>query len=76
MQNHNVCLKYPTALLKVPVINQLIRKFDITVNIIRAQVDSDQGWIEVQISGSPTDVEEAITWLRSQGMDVTVKAER
>lgn len=68
-------LTYPAALLRVPVINQLIRNFAITVNIIRARIDSDQGWIEVQLSGSPNVVEEALVWLKSQGVEVNIKAE-
>jgi ABC-type methionine transport system ATPase subunit len=75
MANQIIVLTYPASLLRVPVINQLIRKFEITVNIIRAQVDSDQGWIEVQLTGAATDVEEALVWLKSQGVDVNIKAE-
>ncbi|MFN3309255.1 MAG: NIL domain-containing protein, partial [Anaerolineales bacterium] len=38
--NQTVRLIYPPSLLRVPVINQLIKEFDITVNILRAQIDS------------------------------------
>lgn len=73
MDNEIVKLTYPSSLLKVPVINQLIKNFEITLNIIRAQIDTDQGWIEVQLSGNPLVIEEAMLWLRSQGVDVQIK---
>ena len=64
-------LDYPLNLLHVPVINQLIRRFNLTVNILRAQVDEQIGWLDVQINGSQDVVEQAISWLLEQGIEVT-----
>lgn len=63
-------LVYPTHLLSVPVINQLIRRYDLTVNILRAQIGGDDRWMEVQLTGNPMVIEDAIAWLRSQGIEV------
>ena len=63
-------LIYPEALLSVPVINQLIRRYDITVNILRAQIGGGQRWMEVQLSGDPMVIEDALSWLKSQGITV------
>lgn len=65
-------LNYPSSLLSVPVINQLIRQFDITVNILRAQLDLENHWIEVQLAGDAAVVTAAIDWLKNQGIDVQV----
>ncbi len=65
-----VRLNYPANLLRVPVINQLIKEFDITVNILRAQINSQDGWIEIQLSGNIHVIEEAIQWLKQQGIKV------
>jgi D-methionine transport system ATP-binding protein len=72
MSDHIVRLIYPSSLLKVPVINQLIRRYDITLNILQAQIDTEQGWIEVQLAGNPAVIDEAIKWLNEQGVDVQI----
>jgi len=66
-----VRLVYPPALSNVPVINRLIRNFNhLSVNIIRADTSSAQGWLECQLVGSPRLIDGAIVWLRGQGIDV------
>ena len=64
-------LVYPESLLSVPVINQLIRRFDLTVNILRAQIGSGNRWMDIQLAGHPQIIEEAIAWLETQGIEVT-----
>lgn len=61
---------YPPSLVSVPIINQLIRQFDITVNILKAQITPEEGWVEVQLAGNPMIIEDAITWLKTQGIEV------
>lgn len=68
-------LIYPASLISVPIINQLIRQFDITVNIIKAQITPEEGWVEVQLAGNPMVIEDAITWLKAQGIEVEYKTE-
>jgi ABC-type methionine transport system ATPase subunit len=70
MSEHVYRLIYPVSLLSVPVINQLIRRFDITVNILRAQIGGEERWMEVQLTGNPVIIEEAIAWLKSLGVEV------
>ena len=75
MSNQVIRLIYPPSLLSVPIINQLIRTFDVTVNILRAQITADQAWLDIQLTGSPVVVEEAITWLKSLGIQVQFRDE-
>jgi ABC-type methionine transport system ATPase subunit len=63
-------LIYPISLLSVPVINQLIRRYDLTVNILRAQIGGGERWMDVQLSGDEVVIEDAIAWLVSQGIQV------
>jgi ABC-type methionine transport system ATPase subunit len=70
MPSQVIRLIYPPNLLDVPIINQLIRRFDLTFNIIRAEVTPNEGWVDLQISGSTGTIESAISWLSSQGVDV------
>ncbi|MCK4899521.1 MAG: NIL domain-containing protein, partial [Anaerolineales bacterium] len=68
MTDQVIRLLYPESLLSVPVINQLIRRYDLTVNILRAQIGGGQRWMEVQLDGNPMVIDEAIMWLISQGI--------
>ena len=66
-----VCrLIYPVHLLSVPVINQLIRRYDLTVNILRAKIGGEDRWMVVQLTGDPMVIEDAIAWLKSQSIEV------
>ncbi len=70
MPEQVIRLIYPPTLLDVPVINQLIRRYDLTVNILRAQVTPTEGWVDVQLSGNDAAIENAITWLSGRGIEV------
>ncbi|MQC26701.1 MAG: FeS-binding protein [Chloroflexi bacterium] len=66
-------LIYPPSVVNVPIVNQLIRNFsDLTVNILRAEVSPNEGWLEVQLVGSAGLIESSIDWLRQQGVEVQV----
>lgn len=66
-------LVYPVSLMSVPIINQLIRRYDLTVNILRAQIGGEDRWMEVQLSGNPVVIDEAIDWLKEQGIQIQYK---
>lgn len=66
-------LIYPPSIVNVPIVNQLIRNYsDLTVNILRAEVNPNEGWIEVQVVGSAGMIEAATDWLRGKGVEVQV----
>jgi ABC-type methionine transport system ATPase subunit len=68
-----VRLIYPPSAVNTPIVNQLIRNFgDLSVNILRAEVNPTEGWLEVQLMGSAPVIESSIDWLRSQGVEVQV----
>jgi ABC-type methionine transport system ATPase subunit len=70
MTEQVVRLIYPPSLINVPVINQLIRSFDVTVNIMRAHITPEEGWLEIQVTGETGIVQEAFHWLETQGIEV------
>lgn len=73
MTQQVVRLIYPPAAVNIPIVNQLIRSFnDLTVNILQAEVNPTQGWLEVQLVGSAAVIESSIEWLRKQGVEVQV----
>ncbi|MEN8172955.1 MAG: NIL domain-containing protein [Chloroflexota bacterium] len=70
MTEQVVRLVYPPHLLDVPIINQLIRRYNLTINILRAQVTPDEGWVDIQLTGSAAAIETAIVWLSGEGITV------
>ena len=64
-------LIYPPSVVNIPIVNRLIRNFsELTVNILRAAVKPDQGWLEIQVVGSASMIESSFDGLRQQGVDV------
>lgn len=63
-------LVYPPSLINVPIIYQLIRQYDLSVNILRAHITEEEGWIDLQITASPSVMREALDWLKSQGIQI------
>jgi L-aspartate semialdehyde sulfurtransferase ferredoxin len=70
MAEQTIRLIYPSSLVNVPVINQLIRNYDVTVNIVGAQITGGEGWIDIQVSGDTPVIKDAMVWLESQGIEV------
>ncbi len=70
MQNQAIRLIYPPHLLDVPIINQLIRRYELTVNILRAQVGPNEGWVDIQLTGPSAAIEDAMSWLSAKGVEV------
>lgn len=66
-----VRLLYPPTLLKQPIMHEMMRRYtDLTINIIQARVTPSEGWMEVQLVGLASLIEDAIDWLREKGVDV------
>ena len=65
-----VKLTFPEALVREPVIGQLVKQFDVVPNIRRADVGEDSGWIICELDGDAAAVDRAVAWLQSTGIRV------
>ena len=70
MPARSVRLVYPPSLLGRPVIQELVRRFELAVNIRQAQITLEEGWIELELTGAQSEFERAVDWLRGEGLDV------
>ncbi|MEW6569295.1 MAG: NIL domain-containing protein [Chloroflexota bacterium] len=70
MVTRTLRLNYPPSLVSQPVLYQLIRRFNLTVNIRRAQISLEEGWLEAEFTGEGTEIAEATAWLEGQGVVV------
>jgi ABC-type methionine transport system ATPase subunit len=65
-----VKLTFPGELVRRPFIAQLVRDHGVEPNIRRANVDEHEGWLVCELGGEPARVEEALAWLRAEGVRV------
>jgi ABC-type methionine transport system ATPase subunit len=64
-------LNYPPALVSRPVVAGLVSNFDLEVNILRALVTREEGWLIVEIRGDPRQIAAAREWLAKEGIEAT-----
>ncbi len=70
MTRRRLKLIFTSSLVKEPVIYQLGRKFEIVTNIRRADVSKDQGWVLLEVSGEPEELDKGVEYLESRGVTV------
>ena len=63
-------LIFGPSLVKEPVIYQLGKHFELVTNIRRADVTRDEGWVLLEVSGEPDEVDKGIAYLESRGVTV------
>jgi ABC-type methionine transport system ATPase subunit len=65
-----VYLTYPSHLVNQPILHEFIRKFDVVVNILEANVTRQEGWLLVAVRGEEQVVNEGLEWMSAQGIEV------
>lgn len=71
MPCRRVKFTFKTAMIQEPVIYQLGKKFEIVTNIRRAEIDSENGWVILEVEGELDEIERGLQWVREQGSDVS-----
>ncbi len=65
----NIMLHYPKKLTDKPIISNLIKDYDLTVNISRARIDQDEeGTLVIEISGEKINVDAGLGYLKDLGI--------
>jgi L-aspartate semialdehyde sulfurtransferase ferredoxin len=57
-----------------PWIWRISRNFNVKVNIVRANVDTDYGFMQVDLIGEVEDVQRTIAWLMTTGLHVEAQS--
>jgi len=70
MVTRNLRLNYPPILAGRPILQDLIRSFDLKLNVRQAQITLEEGWLEATVEGAPEEIESAIAWLENEGVKV------
>ncbi len=59
--------------VKEPIVWRLSREFNVQVNIVKANVDGDFGWLELELDGPVEEIQRATAWLMTTGVHVEAK---
>jgi len=70
MSSKTFRLIYPRHLVGEPIINNLLREYTFKLNILRASITPESGWIDVQLTGKAAEIDNAITWLKNEGVEI------
>ncbi len=65
-----VKLTFPEELVREPVIARMAAEYAVVPNIRRADVGEPGGWIVCELDGDASVVDDALAWLRAEGVQV------
>ena len=65
-----VRLTFPPSLIQEPIVYRLVKDFDIVINIRRADVKADYGWVALELDGEEAQLERGVKWLKEKGVQV------
>lgn len=57
-------------LVEEPWLWRLSRDYDMRVNVLKASVDADYGWVHVELEGPVEEIQRATAWLMTTGLNV------
>jgi ABC-type methionine transport system ATPase subunit len=70
MATERVHLTFNKEQVREPIIWQVGQEFDLTMNIRRADVQPDMGWVELEIDGEEDDLKKALKAFEHRGVRV------
>lgn len=53
-----------------PWLWRLGKDFNVKVNILKANIDTEYGWVQVRLEGAVEDIQRATAWLMTTGLHV------
>ncbi len=65
-----VYLTFSKETVREPLIWKVGREFDVVTNIRTAEVKEDMGLVGLELEGAQDTVEQALAWLKAQGVHV------
>jgi L-aspartate semialdehyde sulfurtransferase ferredoxin len=63
-------LTFPSSLIQEPILYRLVKDFDIVINIRRADVKADYGWVVLELEAEESTLERGVSWLKAKGVQV------
>ena len=70
MASLKVRISFPDDKIKEPVIYQIGHEYKLVTNIRRADVTEKTGWVDLELTGDPEEIERGIEGLKKKGVKV------
>ena len=70
MARTRVQLTFPPSLIQEPIVYRLVKDFDIVINIRRAEVKADCGWVILEMEAGEDTLARGVAWLKGKGVQV------
>ncbi|NLO05551.1 MAG: 4Fe-4S binding protein [candidate division WS1 bacterium] len=71
MSESRIVLHFPKTLLDRPVISKAVQHYNLSFNILRADITQEQeGLMVLGLEGEQDDIDAAVEWMREQGVRV------
>jgi ABC-type methionine transport system ATPase subunit len=70
MTRTRVRLTFPANLIQEPILYRLVKDFDIVINIRRADVKEDYGWVALEMEAGEETLARGVRWLKDKGVQV------
>ena len=68
-------IHFPLNQISAPVVTHLVTDFDLSPNLLRADIDAKNGgWLVLGLTGDDAHIDAALGWLRGQGLEVAQEA--
>ena len=68
MTRTRVRLTFPPSLIQEPILYRLVKDFDIVINIRRAEVKADHGWVALELEAPEETLARGVAWLKERGV--------
>ena len=70
MASLKVHITFPEEKIKEPIIYQIGQKYQVITNVRRADVTEKTGWVDLELTGDPKEIERAVEALKKMGVKV------
>ncbi|MEK6656472.1 MAG: NIL domain-containing protein [Nitrospirota bacterium] len=70
MASVKVHLTFPEDKIKEPIIFNVGHEFKVITNIRKADVREKKGWVDLEITGEPAEIEKAVDSMKKKGVKV------
>ena len=70
MASLKIHITFPENKIRDPIIYQIGQEYQLITNIRRADVTEKTGWVDLELSGDPKEIERAVQDLKKKGVIV------
>ena len=71
MESVKLKLIYPEEKIKEPLLSKVCKNFDVEINIRKANVQENIGWLELELTGKDEEIKRAMDFLAENGVEVS-----